>query len=309
MGSKEVILVGTDGSTESLAAVKWASDRAVRTGARVHVICTYALASYSAAALDGGYAMLDDEALKRGAQTVVNEAVEHAKKQGDIHVSSSIEPGDPAGVLVDMSKEVDMIVVGSRGGGGFADRLLGTVSSALPAHAKCPVVVVPRHTSGKSFTPVERIVVGSDGSEVASAALKRSIDEAEAWDAELTAISAVPIAQGNSMMAWMPTSIDREALLADVRQGLNMAIDSALAGRDIHVARHALDGSPASLLIEFSTAVDLVVVGTRGRGGFAGVLLGSTSQTVLGHSTCPVMIVPSERTDDSPAPQGTWERR
>lgn len=309
MGSTEVILVGVDGSTESLAAVKWAADRAIRVGARIHVLCTYALASYSAAALDGGYAVLDDEALKRGAQQVVDEAVEAAKKRGDVRVSASIEPGDPAGVLVEMSREVDMVVVGSRGGGSFADRLLGTVSSALPAHAKCPVVIVPRHTSGKKFMPIERIVVGVDGSDVASSALRRAVDEAERWGARLTAVSAVPIATGASMMTWAPTGVDHSSLLKDVRKGMGIAIDDALGGRDMEVARHALDGSPASLLIEFSTAVDLVVVGTRARGGLAGVLLGSTSQTVLSHSTCPVMIVPSDHLGkaESAAPP-EWER-
>ena len=217
MGSTEVILVGADGSTESLAAVTWAADRALRSNARVHIICTYALASYSAAALDGGYAVLDDEALKRGAQQVVDEAVAHAKTRGAVTVSGSIEPGDPAGVLVEMSREVDLVVVGSRGGGGFADRLLGTVSSALPAHSRCPVVVVPRHTSGKDFTPVERIVVGVDGSDVASNALRRAIDETQTWGAKLTAVSAVPIASGGGMMSWLPTSVDREGLLRDVR--------------------------------------------------------------------------------------------
>lgn len=310
MGSTEVILVGVDGSTESLAAVKWATDRALRTGGRVHVLCTYALASYLAAALDGGYAILDDEALKRGAKQVVDEAVEIAKTRGDVRISSSIEPGDPAAVLVEMSAEVDMVVVGSRGGGSFADRLLGTVSSALPAHAKCPVVIVPRHTSGKKFMPIERIVVGVDGSDVPSSGLRRAIDEAGIWDARLTAVSAVPIATGTSMMTWAPSGVDHSAMLKEVRKGMGVAIDHALEGRDIEVARHALDGSPASLLIEFSTAVDLVVVGTRARGGLAGVLLGSTSQTVLGHSTCPVMIVPSDHLGqaESAAPPN-WERR
>ena len=91
---------------------------------------------------------------------------------------------------------------------------------------------------------------------------------------------------------------------------MDAAIAAALEGDDVHVSRHALDGSAASLLIEFSTAVDLVVVGTRGRGGLAGVLLGSTSQTVLGHSTCPVMIVPSAHLGDTGTAVHTeWERR
>ena len=91
---------------------------------------------------------------------------------------------------------------------------------------------------------------------------------------------------------------------------MDAAIDAALDGRDVHVSRHALDGSAASLLIEFSTAVDLVVVGTRGRGGLAGVLLGSTSQTVLHHSTCPVMVVPSAHLGEGTTAVHTeWERR
>lgn len=310
MGSTDIILVGVDGSTESVAAVKWAADRALRSAGRVHILCTYALASYSAAALDGGYALLDDDALQRGAQQVVDEAVEIARSRGDLRVSSSIEAGDPAAVLVDMSAEVDMVVVGSRGGGSFADRLLGTVSSALPAHAKCPVVIVPRHTCGKKFTPVERIVVGVDGSDIPSSALRRAIDEADTWDARLTAVSAVPLATAASMMTWVPSGVDHSAMLHDVRAGMGAAIDRALEGRQREVARHALDGSPASLLIEFSTAVDLVVVGTRARGGLAGVLLGSTSQTVLSHSTCPVMIVPSDHLGkaESVAPP-QWGRR
>ncbi|CRH94422.1 Universal stress protein MSMEG_3950 [Chlamydia trachomatis] len=111
-------------------------------------------------------------------------------------------------------------------------------------------------------------------------------------------------------MTWAPTGLDHSNLLKDVRTAMGVAIDQALDGRDMEVARHALDGSPASLLIEFSTAVDLVVVGTRGRGGLAGVLLGSTAQTVLSHSTCPVMIVPSDhlgKAESAKAP--TWERR
>ena len=168
---------------------------------------------------------------------------------------------------------------------------------------------MPRHTSGKAFTPVERIVVGSDGSEGATSALKRAVDEAELWDARLTAVAAVPMATGTTMMAWLPANIDRDKLLKDVKEGLDSAVDAALDGRQRKVARHALDGSPSSLLIEFSTAVDLVVVGTRGRGGFAGILLGSTSQTVIAHSTCPVMVVPSAHHDVSPDPSQEWSRR
>lgn len=301
-------VVGVDGSDEALAAVQWAAANAVRAGASLRIICAYAIASYSAAALDGGLAVLDDSALRAGAERVVQDAMKSVEDLG-LEVSSQVEVGDPTSVLTELSRHCDLIVLGSRGGGGFADRLLGSVSSSVPAHARCPVVVVPPHRSGKPFIPVQRIVVGTDGSETASNALKRAVDEAVVWGAELTVVAAVPIATGGGMMGWVPPSMDRQSLIDEIRDSLDRAIAEAVGARKVHVARHALDGSAAALLTEFSTAVDLVVVGTRGRGGFAGMLLGSTSQTVLNHSTCPVMTVPSRHSDRTPSPAMAWERR
>ena len=293
MTDGNVILVGVDGSPESLAAVDWAVARAERQGWRVHILCAYSLPSFTTASLDGGYAALDDSAVRSGAQAVIDEAVERVKKSG-VAVTSSLETGDPAGVLVDLSEEATLAVVGARGGGGFTDRLLGTVSSALPAHSHCPAVVVPQRTEGAEYTPVRRIVVGVDGSSSARKALKWAVTEAEAWGAELTAIAAVPMASGAGALAWLPAAVDREQVLADVRSGLDRAINEALEGHEnVTVRRHALDGNPAELLSEFSTAVDLIVVGSRGRGGFSGLLLGSTSQAVLSHASCPVLVAPS----------------
>lgn len=310
MAHVDGIVVGVDGSNEALQAVDWAAAWAQRCGGSLKIVCAYAIASYSASALDGGLAVLDDEALRNGAERVVWEAKERvAKAYPDVETCTGVEAGDATAVLAGMSAEADLIVVGSTGGGGFADRLLGSVSSTVPGHAKCPVVVVPPHESGEPFTPVRRIVVGVDGSEVASTALKKAVDAAALWDAELTVVAAVPIAMGGGVMAWMPAAVDRQAMIADIRESLDKAIEKALGDRKIKVARHALDGNPAQLLTEFSTAVDLVVVGTRGRGGFAGMLLGSTSQTVLNHSTCPVMTVRSTHLRKHERPLHTWERR
>ena len=123
--------------------------------------------------------------------------------------------------------------------------------------------------------------------------------EAEAWDAELTAVAAVPVGSGTGILAWLPAAVDHEAVLRDVAEGLDVVVDRALEHHPrVTVRRHVLDGTGAALLTEFSTAVDLVVVGSRGRGGFAGLLLGSTSQAVLHHASCPVMVVTRRR----PAP-------
>ena len=206
-------------------------------------------------------------------------------------------------MLVELSHEVAVAVVGTRGRGGFADRVLGTVSSALPAHAYCPTVVVPLRGAPRPapelvedslppIAPVHRIVVGVDGSPQAEIALRAAIVEAKAWGAELIAVTGVPLGQGAGMLSWLPAAIDREQVLADVTEGLNVVIDRALVDHPgFSVRRHVLDGSGAELLTEFSTATDLIIVGSRGRGGFAGLLLGSTSQAVLHHASCPVMVV------------------
>ncbi|WP_163543804.1 universal stress protein [Occultella kanbiaonis] len=309
MEHEQVVLVGVDGSAASLNALDWAVAQAKRVGWRLHLVCAYALPTFAAASLDGGYATLDDTAIREGAQAVLDEAIERVSGRG-VDVTSALETGDAAGVLVDLTRQVCLAVVGTRGTSGFAERILGTVSSALPAHAHCPTVVVPLREGEETPIPVKRIVVGVDGSDSAKVALTRAIEEAEVWGAELTAVVAVPIGAGAGLLGWLPASVDREGVLADVKEGLNVAVDRALEGRDLTVRRHALDGNGAALLSEFSTAVDLVVVGSRGRGGFAGMLLGSTSQQVLHHSACPVMVVPTRVADEGLPPIAMgWKRR
>lgn len=304
------VLVGVDGSPAGLHALDWAIAHARVHGLGLRLVCAYALPSFTAAAMDGGYAPLDDSTIRAGAQSVLDEAVARVGGSG-IPVSATATNGDAAAVLVEMSRAAALVVVGTRGRGGFAERLLGTVSSALPAHAHCPTVVVPFRRVGdtsasvprtwyggddgeradRARVPVRRIVVGVDGSPSAELALTVAVREAEVWGAELSAVAAVPTGTGAGLLAWLPAAVDQESILRDVREGLDAVVDRALVGHDLVVRRHALDGTGAALLTEFSTAVDLVVVGSRGRGGFAGLLLGSTSQSVLHHSDCPVMVV------------------
>ena len=308
MEHEPVVLVGVDGSETGAVAAEWAAREALRLGWRLHVVCSYSVPTFTVASLEGGYAALDDSAIRGGAQEVLDAAVRAVAREG-LEVSSSLETGDAAGVLVELSRHAGLAVVGTRGRGGFADRLLGTVSSALPAHAHCPTVVVPVREQHDVLGPIRRIVVGVDGSDSAQVALERAIDEAELWGAELTAVAAVPMASGSGMAAWLPAPTDREQVLEDVGAGLDAKVDAALRGRDVVVKRHALDGAAAALLTEFSTAVELIVVGTRGRGGFAGLLLGSTSQTLLHHAVCPILVVPARVRDEGLPPTAVGRRR
>lgn len=302
---EDVIVVGVDGSKPSDAAVDWAAAHAARSGSRVHIVCAYRLPSFTSASLESGYQVVDDSAVEDGAKDVVKNAAERAAKLG-VEVSTALETGDPVGVLVELSKHATLMVVGTRGGGGFADRLLGTVSSALPAHARCPVAVIPSRDEDNDFLPVKSIVVGVDGSQPARAALDYAIAESLVWDAPLSAVATVPAASGST---WLPMVGGRDEVLADVRAGLQVAVKQAVGDQEVKIRSHALEGNAAALLTEFSTAVDLVVVGSRGRGGFSGLLLGSTSQTVLHHAVCPVLVVPSRDRDEQLNPADVpWRR-
>ncbi|MCL1900087.1 MAG: universal stress protein [Promicromonosporaceae bacterium] len=301
MKRTETVLIGVDGSPTSLHALDWAAAYAKRVGWGVHMICSYSLPSFTAASLDGGYAALDDSTIQAGAKAVLLDAQQRVASMG-VEVTAAVATGDATGVLIELSKDYGLAVIGTRGKGGFTERLLGTVSSALPAHAHCPVVVVPyrdanasdpRRVDGDEIHAVRRIIVGVDGSPTAEAAIRLAIKQAQVWGAELVAVAGVPVATGAGVLAWLPTQVDHEQVLTDVKAGLDSIIDRAEAATDggIKIKRIVLDGTGAELLTEFSTAADLLVVGSRGRGGFRGLLLGSTSQAVLHHSACPVLVV------------------
>jgi nucleotide-binding universal stress UspA family protein len=295
------ILVGVDGSAASLHALDWAAQEARVHGFGLRLVCGYPLPSFAVASLDGGYAALDDSAIRAGAQAVVADAAAHVGGTG-IPVTSHVTVGDAAAVLIDESARVAMAVVGSRGGGGFAERLLGTVSSALPAHAQCPTIVVPTRRKAKGVPPedealvvrpVQRVVVGLDGSPQSELALRWAIREAKEWGVELVAVTAVPVTAGSGTLAGLPAAIDHEQMLEDVSTALDALIDRVVAEEPgaPTITRTVRDGTGAQLLTEASEKTDLLVVGSRGRGGFAGLLLGSTSQAVLHHAPCPVLVV------------------
>ena len=134
-------------------------------------------------------------------------------------------------------------------------------------------------------------MVGVDGSEQARVAVLEAAAQAERLAAPLRVVCAVP--QYSGSLAWVPAPMDREALFADIQVQLKAGVawlQSHYPGLTIET--RLLDGSPVDVLVEASRHVELVVVGTRGRGGFTGMLLGSTSDGVLHHAKSPVMVVP-----------------
>jgi nucleotide-binding universal stress UspA family protein len=299
------IVVGVDGSEQSIGALLWAAREAERRRAPLYVVTAYTVPVFAASSMDAGYATINDDVIRSNAQSVLDDAL--GRLEGSpVEVHWRIEVGDAAGVLLDLSEEAELMVVGSRGRGGFVGRLLGSVSSALPAHAKCPTAVIPLRFGSRpgqarpggetgreaSAAPVEPVVaVGVDGSEQARMASLTAAEEARSRGLPLNLICSVAPFSGS--LAWVPAPVDREALHAD------LAVQLA-AGRnwlsshypDVEIHAEILDGPPAEVLIKASATSELLVLGTRGRGGFTGMLMGSTSQGVLHHARGPVLVVP-----------------
>lgn len=141
---------------------------------------------------------------------------------------------------------------------------------------------------------MERIVVGLDGSEAASAALAFAVTEARLRGAQVDAV----IAWHEPYVA--PTMTPVVADPAVFEESAERVLDRALEGIDqsaepVKVERRVVHGAAASVLLEAAEGASLLVVGSRGRGGFAGLLLGSVSQQVVHHATCPVVIIPTHR--------------
>lgn len=180
-----------------------------------------------------------------------------------------------------------MLVVGSHGHGRVAEALIGSVSQHVARHASCPVVVVREPAQ----TEAARIVVGIDGSGGSAAALEFACRRAELTDEVVVAVHAWKIGQvlvdGRGLLPETigPMLDDHELLLSESVAGVRTDHP------DVTLIEEAIAVAPGQALVDASETASLVVTGSRGRGAFAGMLLGSVSQEVLGRAHCPVAII------------------
>ncbi|MGO1320366.1 MAG: universal stress protein [Galactobacter sp.] len=306
------VVVGVDGSEQSIDALTWAAAEAQRRNLDLEAVMSYSVPTFVATAMDAGYAALDDESLRAGAEQVLRDALtslEERRAQGSPagellpanRIRAYVETGDAAGALLEYAKNAELVVLGARGRGGFFGRLLGSVSSAVPPHAKCPTAIVPKGCLDR--TEIDNVVVvGVDGSEQSRVAMLDAAREAAARNCSLRVVWALPPVTGTQ--AWVPAAIDEEAVITEMKVQLVGAADwirHHFEGLEVEAVVQG--GVPGQVLVHESVRARLVVTGTRGRGGFKGVLLGSTSQSVLHHAKSPVFVVPKredERTKNRP---------
>ena len=293
------VVVGIDGSEQSLGALRWAAREARRRDRPVRLVTAYSLPVFSGSGFDTGYATVDEAALARGVEELLDHAAGQVRDVG-VELRATVETGDPSGTLLELSRTAELLVLGSRGRGGLLGRLLGTVSTAVPGHAGCPTGVVPlpwskEHLTREELTGtralVEGVVVGSDGSPQARAAMLYAAEEARMLGVPLTVVCALPPLSG--ALAWMPTAVDFELMYDGVARALNGGVAWLKSWfPELEIGSELADGAPVQVLVDQTRRNRLVVLGTRGRGGFAGMLLGSTSQGVLHNAAGPVLVVP-----------------
>lgn len=274
------VVIGVDGSDASDQALNWGLDFAAHRNARVTLLQV----------ADDSF--LSDRATFRSESQAVSDRllkadIAKAKQRGftgDIDGLAVV--GHPVAEFERLSAEADLIVIGDHTGSQVSSAFFGSRSVKIAAVSQAPVVVIP----AQSATPTRGVVVGVDGSDASHAALVFATEEASRLDLDLTAV-----------YAWMPPltpgleQLWSEEMLAAQQEAAEEALAIAVAGLaerypDVEIKREIVQAPPIGALITAGKDAALLVVGSRGRGNFARLLLGSVSQGMLTHPPCPVVV-------------------
>ncbi|MFF2514615.1 universal stress protein [Streptomyces sp. NPDC058086] len=287
LGDRRPIVMGVDPDPANRMALAWAADEAARRQLPLRLVHVEGVPTK-------GYGKREilpsreewNEALRQAGKQVLEEAVKFVTaKHPQLEVDAPLAVGDPVWVLREQSRDATAVVLGSRHLS-RAQEVFGSASVAIPvmAHAHCPVVVVPEpeHVTQEPAY----YVVGVDGSEHSGAAVDVAFEEAALRGAELRAL-----------YVWEPGHL-RIFDEYESQQESRRLLSEIVAGRrprypEVDLRHELVVGHPVQVLTDASAHALGLVVGTRGRGGFTGMLLGSVSQGVLHHARCPVIAVPS----------------
>jgi nucleotide-binding universal stress UspA family protein len=282
------ILVGMDGSANSAAALRWALAEADLRGASATALHAW---GHTPPGHAGGGHIFDADFGAGEADAALRAAIAAAAGQeaGEA-VARRVVCSPPTKALLASATGADLVVVGARGAGGFRGLLLGSVSEQCLHHATGPLAIVRGEPSEGGTAG--RVVVGVDGSDSSGRALHWALEEARLRRACLDVVHAwQPPYVVPAPYTGMP--LDPEPVENAAKELLDRVLDREdLARQPAPVERIAVRGSPPRAILETALGADLVILGSRGLGGFAGLLLGSVTHHVAHHASCPLVVVP-----------------
>jgi nucleotide-binding universal stress UspA family protein len=288
------IVVGYDGSDHSEIALAWAAAEAARRGRPLTVMHVLDYVGLIPSPMGPfGWPHIEDESVNRIARI----GAERARALAELSdVSAVTVIAQVPHTLIEASTDAELLVVGTRGHGDLAGAVLGSVAFAATAHAHCPVVVVRGDTALPG--PDRPVVVGVDGSPSSEEAVRYGADAAAAAHAPLVIASAYRTLAAQS---WAEAYVYLESqggpdfdTMARESAKTVAATAAEIAHRaypELEITEEAVEGAPAGTLAALAKRAGLLVVGSRGHGGFAGLMLGSVGHTLVHEAPCPVMVV------------------
>jgi nucleotide-binding universal stress UspA family protein len=278
MATKPVI-VGVDGSPESMRATEWAAREATTHSTSLRIVAVPALPPRMSPnpGTRETVANMIEHAMTRALAASASRAAECEPK---LAIETQLLPGSPAGALVDCAPQALMLVVGSRGVGGFSAMILGSVSRYVATHAGCPVVVAREETTAAH----REVVVGIHDPAQSAAALGFAFEEAALRQARLLAVHA-----------WSPAFLGG----GDSQAGEDGRMEALLAPwrekyPSVDARAEVMHAHPGRVLAGASARADLVVLGRHAPGEPHTPGVGSVTHSVLSHAHGPVVSVPGE---------------
>lgn len=286
--ARSQIIAAVDGSATSYQAAVWAAVDAGLHGCGLHIVTSISM-SVGELPLDV-LGPADRELLAGDGRRIVDEAsrVARAGAAGAaVTITTEVIREPIIGYLIEQSRTVRAVAVGSRGLGAIRGGLLGSTADAVVRHAECPVAVIHATAATDALSAEKPVLVGVDGTPNSVPALELAFEEAASRKVGLTALHAWTDILGSyvPLIGWEPLRAQQNELLSERLAGFGERYP------DVAVRRLLVMERPHQALLRESEYAQVVVVGSRGRGGFAGMLLGSTSSTVLHNVETPTIVV------------------
>jgi nucleotide-binding universal stress UspA family protein len=281
------VVVGVDGSASSTMAVRWAAREATMRNVPLTLVhVSSPLAVWPPVPVPAELERRHQEDARQVITEAIKAAEDSVREGNRPHIDSELVCAAPVPTFIDLSKEAQMMVVGCRGRDMLQRTLLGSVSNGLVQHARCPVAVIHDEAPIQLQPSQLPVLVGVDGSPASELATAIAFEEASLRGVELVALHA----RNDADMTTVP-SMDSSGL----RSAAEKTLAERLAGfqeryPDVAVHRRVVFGRPAHHLLDESESAQLVVVGSHGRGGFAGMLLGSVGTAVVHAARVPVIV-------------------